>query len=87
MYPQLSPAMVPWVYATTQAESGRRFQLTVNMSKMGSGTGVSRTRWYDPTNGAYRIIGTVKDSGSHIFTTPDANSAGAPDWILVLEKN
>jgi hypothetical protein len=68
-------------------ESGRRFQLTVNMSKMGSGTGVSRARWYDPTNGAYRIIGTVKDSGSHIFTTPDANSAGAPDWILVREKN
>ncbi len=67
--------------------SGKRFQLTVNLSKMGGGTGNSRARWYDPTNGTYKTIGWLANSGSHTFTTPDANSVGAADWVLVLEKN
>jgi hypothetical protein len=68
-------------------ESGGRFQLTVNMSKMGGATGDSRARWYDPTNGTYRTIGRLTNSGSHTFITPDANSKGGRDWVLVLEKN
>jgi hypothetical protein len=68
-------------------ESGKRFHLTVNMSKMGGGTGNSRARWYDPTNGTYTTIGGLANSGSHTFTTPEANSKGDADWVLVLEKN
>ncbi len=68
-------------------ESGRGFHLNVNMSKMGGGTGNSQAHWYDPTNGSYMNIGTLANSGSHTFTTPRANSGGAADWVLVLEKN
>ncbi len=68
-------------------ENGGGFQLTVNMSKLGGGSGTSLARWYDPTNGAYHIVGTLANSGSHTFTTPEANSRGAADWVLVLEKN
>ena len=35
-------------------ENGKKFHLTVNMSKMGGGAGNSRARWYDPTNGTYQ---------------------------------
>ena len=68
-------------------ESGKRFQMTVNMSRMGGGAGNSQVRWYDPTNGTYKVISTLANSGSHTFTTPKANSKGAADWVLVLEKN
>jgi len=67
--------------------SGRSFQLTINMSKMAAGKGNSQARWYDPTNGTYRTIGKLANSGSHTFTSPDANSKAAADWVLVLEKN
>jgi hypothetical protein len=67
-------------------ESGERFQLTVNMAKMGAGLGSSRARWYDPTDGTFRIIGKIANSGSHTFTTPGANSKKATDWVLVLEN-
>ena len=66
-------------------ESGMGFQLTVNMSKLWGGAGESRARWYDPTNGTYQIIGRLVNSGAHVFTTPNANSQGAADWVLVLD--
>jgi hypothetical protein len=66
-------------------ESGRRFQLTVNLSKMGGGAGDSVARWYDPTGGTYKNIGKLANSGFHTFTTPNANSKEAADWVLVLE--
>jgi len=66
-------------------ESGMGFQLTVNMSKLGGGAGESRARWYDPTNGTFQIIGRMANSGAHVFTTPNANSQGAADWVLVLD--
>jgi hypothetical protein len=68
-------------------ESGRGCRLTINMSKMGGGVGESLARWYDPTNGTYKTIGTLSNSGYHTFITPPANSAGAADWVLVLEGN
>jgi len=68
-------------------ESGESFQLTINISRMGGGAGDLRARWYDPTNGAYRPIGNLANSGSHTFVTPGANSKGAADWVLVLERN
>jgi hypothetical protein len=67
-------------------ENGINFQLTVNMSKLGGGGGSSRARWLDPTNGTYHVIGSLPNSGSHTFTTPEANSGGAADWVLVLES-
>ena len=66
-------------------ESGKGYQLTINMSKLGGGAGKSRASWYDPTNGTYQIIGRMTNSGAHIFTTPNANSQGAADWVLVLD--
>jgi hypothetical protein len=66
-------------------ETGKGFHLIINMSKMGGGGGNSRARWLDPTNGTYCAIGSLPNSGSHTFTTPDANSGGAADWVLVLE--
>lgn len=66
-------------------ESGRSVPLTVNMSKMGKGN--SLARWYDPANGRFTNIGTLANSGSHTFTTPKANSVGAADWVLVLERD
>jgi hypothetical protein len=62
------------------------FPLTFNMSRLGSGMGHSLARWYDPTDGTYRTIGSIANSGSHTFTTPNANSKGDFDWVLVLEK-
>jgi hypothetical protein len=67
--------------------SGAGFQLTVNLSKMGGATGKSQVRWLDPTDGSYKTIGEFTNSGSHTFTTPDANSKGATDWVLVFERN
>jgi hypothetical protein len=67
--------------------SGSGFRLTVNLSKMGGGTGNSRVRWYDPTDGSYKTIGQFANSGSHTFTTPDSNSKRATDWVLVFEKH
>ncbi|MGD0227611.1 MAG: putative collagen-binding domain-containing protein, partial [Terriglobia bacterium] len=39
----------------------------------------------DGLGGTYRIIGTLANSGTHTFVTPDANSKDASDWVLVLE--
>jgi len=67
--------------------SGAAFQLTVNLSKMGGSGGNLQARWYDPTNGSYKTIGQFANSGSHTFTTPDSNSVGVTDWVLVLERS
>jgi len=53
---------------------------------MAASSGNSLARWYDPTDGTYRTIGRIANSGSRTFTTPGANSKKAVDWVLVLEK-
>jgi Protein of unknown function (DUF4038)/Putative collagen-binding domain of a collagenase len=73
--------------STTMFDTTWGYPLTVNMSRMGSGAGHSRARWYDPTNGTYRTIGRIANSGSHTFTTPLVNSKGDFDWVLALEKD
>jgi hypothetical protein len=45
-------------------------------------------RWFDPANGAYSAIAgsPFTASGSRAFTPTASNSAGDPDWVLVLES-
>jgi hypothetical protein len=58
--------------------------ITVDMGAM---TGPARARWFDPTSGTYTGIGTgLANTGPRVFTTPGGNSAGANDWVLVLDK-
>jgi hypothetical protein len=58
--------------------------ITVDMTAMSA---PARARWLDPTSGAYQPDATpsVSNSGPHDFTPPGANSAGASDWVLVLD--
>lgn len=56
--------------------------LRVNMGKL---SGSVTARWYDPTNGSYTNIGTEANQGIYEFTSPDSNSAGDNDFVLVLE--
>ena len=39
--------------------------LTIDMTKM---RGTTTARWFDPTSGAYTSLGTVANSGTHVFT-------------------
>jgi hypothetical protein len=45
-------------------------------------------RWYDPTNGTYRIISgsPLPNLGVRDFTPPGINSSGDDDWVLVLDE-
>jgi Protein of unknown function (DUF4038)/Putative collagen-binding domain of a collagenase len=68
-------------------ESGGSVHLTIDMAKMGGGVGKSLACWYDPTNGTYKTIGRIANSGSHTFTTPTVNSKEDFDWVLALERD
>jgi hypothetical protein len=59
--------------------------ITVAMSKLQKGI---TARWFDPTENAFRAIADspFSNRGTHRFTSPRKNSAGAPDWVLVLES-
>jgi hypothetical protein len=48
-------------------------------------SGSARARWFDPTSGTYSSIGSFPNTGTQVFTIPGANSAGANDWLLVLD--
>ena len=55
---------------------------------MGALSGLVRARWFDPTSGSYSAIGTgLTNAGSRSFSTPGNNSAGAKDWVLVLNES
>jgi hypothetical protein len=43
-----------------------------------------RLRWYDPTNGSFREVGTFTTSGRQTLTTPGSNAVGDRDWVLVV---
>lgn len=55
--------------------------VTIDMSKLGASV---TARWFDPANAAFTSIGAFANTGTHAFTTPGTNSAGDPDWLLVL---
>ena len=57
--------------------------LGVNLAAL---SGLVRARWFDPTSAAYTTIAIgLTNVGSHTFTPPGNNSAGAKDWVLVLD--
>ncbi len=60
--------------------------ITVAMSKLQSGITV---RWFDPTDNTFKAIAGSPFSNTEIrkFTAPGRNSAGDPDWVLVLEAD
>ncbi|MDP4272595.1 MAG: putative collagen-binding domain-containing protein, partial [Bacteroidota bacterium] len=46
-------------------------------------------QWYDPTNGTYLKIRKKefkKDGDKITLMTPDANSTGQSDWVLVVKS-
>jgi Protein of unknown function (DUF4038)/Putative collagen-binding domain of a collagenase len=57
--------------------------ITVAMSQL---AGTTTARWFDPTNGQFTTISgsPFPATGTHKFTTPGNNTAGDPDWLLVL---
>ena len=54
---------------------------------MGNFAGSVTARWFDPTNATFQTVAgsPFPNVGTHNFTTPGNNSAGDPDWVLLLE--
>lgn len=47
----------------------------------------TRAQWFDPTSGNYLEVqgNPIPNIGARSFKTPGKNSAGAGDWILLLQ--
>jgi hypothetical protein len=48
-------------------------------------TGQVAAQWFDPTAGTYTAIGSFANSGMHAFASPNTNSVGQNDFVLVLQ--
>jgi hypothetical protein len=58
--------------------------ITVDMSALAR---PARARWFDPTSAMYvDIAKSIPNSGTTRFVLPGNNSAGARDWVLVLQS-
>jgi Protein of unknown function (DUF4038)/Putative collagen-binding domain of a collagenase len=59
--------------------------LTLSMTRL---QGRLIARWFDPTANTFKGIdgSPFANTGTQRFTTPGKNSAGDPDWVLVLER-
>jgi hypothetical protein len=58
--------------------------ITVDMAVMSA---PARARWFDPTNGAYTVIGTaLPNTGTRMFNPSGNNSVGESDWVLIIES-
>jgi hypothetical protein len=57
--------------------------MTLDLTRM---AGPVTAEWYDPTNGVFSSSAgsPFPNSAGQTFTPPGANSAGDPDWVLVL---
>src|SRR5262249_50214405 len=62
--------------------SGASQSFTVDPRSM---AGTARARGWDPTNGAFTDAGTIANTATSAMTTPGTSSAGASDWLLVLD--
>jgi hypothetical protein len=58
--------------------------ITVDMNRLQNPI---TARWFDPSANRFRAIAgsPFANTGKHRFTPPRRNSAGDPDWVLVLE--
>ena len=58
--------------------------ISVAMSKLQNGI---TARWFDPTDNTFKAMAgsPFSNRGTRRFTAPGKNSAGDPDWVLVLE--
>jgi hypothetical protein len=58
--------------------------LTVDMAEF---SGLTRARWYDPSDGTFLPISgsPFRNSGNHNFTLPGNNHDDNPDWVLDLD--
>jgi len=58
--------------------------ITVAMTKLQNGI---TARWFDPSANTFKAIAgsPFSNTGTQNFTPPGNNSAGNPDWVLVLE--
>lgn len=65
------------IYTTTGA--------TVDLTEISGSSAL--VRWFDPTDGTFTTVGTYSTSGSQVVSDPGANSAGAQDWVLVVEPS
>jgi len=55
--------------------------ITVAMSRL---AGPAVARWFDPSNGAYSMIGTFANTGTQQFTPTGPNQDGDGDWVLTF---
>ena len=62
----------------------RPSSITVDMSALRDS---ARAQWFDPTSGNYLEVSEspFPNTGTKSFKTPGKNSAGAGDWILLLQ--
>jgi hypothetical protein len=60
--------------------------IIVAMNKFGHDV---TARWFDPTDDSFKAIAgsPLTNRGNRCFTAPGKNSAGDPDWVLVLETD
>lgn len=71
-------------YLVAYIPEGHSGAFSVDMTKLRS---LITAVWFDPSNGAKTAIGTFSNVGTHSFTIPGANAAGANDWVLLLSSN
>ena len=64
--------------------TARSSSITVDMTAL---KGSARAQWFDPTSGNYLEIpgSPFPNVGTKSFKTPGKNSAGAGDWMLLLQ--
>jgi hypothetical protein len=63
------------------AGPGVRTRFTIDLTRM---RGVATARWFNPTTGTYRTIGTFPNTGPQAFRVPGDNGTGYHDWALLL---
>jgi hypothetical protein len=89
-YGTLSPTTTDYVGAAVDQGSlgmaycPKNVTITADMSRF---SGKVSARWYDPTDGTYRIVpgSPFPNNGLRQFATLGKNRGGDADWVLVLE--
>jgi hypothetical protein len=69
------PTKRAWYLATKQT-------ITIDMTKITDSGNLASCNWYNPQTAAVTNIGTIANTGTHNFTSPDSN-----DWVLVIDSH